>query len=74
MLLFHKPKRAVISEEVYVRARCASPKEQGQEGTVWRERWAPAAAWLEVTSAFPLAQAIALRMYSYCKMVLANPL
>lgn len=35
---------------------------------------APAAASLEVNSALPLAQAIALRMYSYCKMVLANPL
>lgn len=73
MPLFSKSKHAVISQ------RCVS------EGGVylWKEgdmqglsstTCAPAAASLEVNSALPLVQAIALRMYSYCKMVLANPL
>lgn len=37
-------------------------------------RCPPAAPSLEGNSVLPLAQAIALRIYSYCKMVLANPL
>ena len=74
MPLFGKPKRAVISKEVYVRARYVSLKGGGQAGTVQHERGAPAAATLEINSALPLVRAIALRIYSYCKMVLANPL
>lgn len=50
-----------------------SPKGRGQAGTVQHERCAPAAASLEVNSVLPPAQAVALRTYSYCKMVLANP-
>lgn len=47
MPLFGKPKRAVISKEVYVRARCVSPKGRGRAGTVQDERCAPAAPSLE---------------------------
>lgn len=74
MPLFGKPKRAVISKEVYVGARCVSPKGRGRAGTVQHERCALAAPSLEGNSLLPLAQAIALRIYSHCKMVLANPL
>lgn len=51
-----------------------SPQGSGETGTVQYERCAPVAAFLEVNSVLPLAQAIALRIYNYCKMVLANPL
>lgn len=74
MPLFGKPKRAVISKEVYVRVRCVSPNGRGRAGTFQDERCAPAAPSLEGNSVLPLAQAVALRIYSYCKMVLADPL
>lgn len=50
-----------------------SPKGRGQAETVQRERCVPASVSLGINPVFLPAQAIALRIHSYCKTVLAVP-